>query len=299
VEIERAQPPEVIFTTATAVGSTDTKDGTQTVEIENIGNEALDLTALSYPTDFPQAGGAAIPCTGSISLSAGEACDLPIEFAPTSLGPSLSEDVMLTDNEFNGTGVKQSIVVEGMTGSTPHTLYIPAPGTVLKGPEVTFVWSDTAGAVSYSLWIGSKGVGSSNVYDSGAISATTVKIGGLPTNGETLHGRVNAIFSKGSAHSDFTYPAATQAAITAPGAGTTLAGPSVTFTWSAATGASGYSLWLGSTGPGSHDLYVSHETTGTSANATGLPVNGETIYARLFTTYGNATVYSDSTFKAQ
>jgi hypothetical protein len=47
-----------------------------------------------------------------------------------------------------------------------------------------------------------------------------------------------------------------------------------------------------------NDLYDSHEWPWTSATANGLPTNGATIYARLFTTYGNATVYSDYTYTA-
>jgi len=55
---------------------------------------------------------------------------------------------------------------------------------------------------------------------------------------------------------------------------------------------------LSSVGPGLDDLFDSKETNGTSATAEGLPTGGVTIYARLYTTYRNATVYNDSTFIA-
>jgi hypothetical protein len=70
-EMDRATPPTLNFPTPTLVGSTDTTDGTQTVQVQNIGNEALALTALSYPADFSEASGDASACTSSTSLSAG------------------------------------------------------------------------------------------------------------------------------------------------------------------------------------------------------------------------------------
>jgi hypothetical protein len=170
---------------------------------------------------------------------------------------------------------------------------------VLKGPEVTFTWSPASGATGYSLWLGTTGRGSKDLYDSGEWLVTSFKVGGLPANGATIYARLYTTFGKKTVHSDYVYTATTLAAMTSPAGGSVLGGANVTFTWSAATGASGYSLWLSATGPGLHDLYDSHEWQGTSASATGLPTNGETIYARLHTTYGNVTVYTDYTFTAQ
>ena len=297
IEIERSQPPAVNFPTPTPVGSTDTTDGTQTVQIFNIGTQALDFAAVSYPADFSQASGNASACSNSTSLNAGQECDLPIEFAPENVGSPLNENVTLTDNALNLSGAQQSIAVSG-TAAPADALYLPNPGTVLAGPKVNFTWTPAAGATGYSLWIGSTGVGSNNLYDSGERSATSATVAGLPTNGKTLYVRLYTTSGKATVHSDYTYAAATQAALTAP-SGSLLAGPNITFTWSAATGiARGYSLWLGSTGPGSDDLYDSGLTTATSVTASGLPTNGETIYTRLYTNFNGALAYSDYTFTA-
>jgi len=394
VEVVRSQPPAVNFPTATPVGSVDTTDGTQTVQIQNIGNEALDFTALSYPADFPEASGDSIPCTGSTSLGVGLTCDLPIAFSPENAGSPLSEDVTLTDNALNVSGAQQLIAVSGtatsvvathfsvtttapvftgapftvtvsaqnstgaiattyngtvrfsssdplfvnpgpltltsgvgqatvtlntagtqtitatdtiafkLTGSgsfsviPPDTLYRPAQGSVLTGPEVTFTWSPASGATGYSLWLGTTGLGSKDLYDSGEWLVTSFKVGDLPTNGATIYARLYTSFGKRTVHSDYVYTATTQAAMISPTGGSVLAGTSQMFTWSAASGASGYALWLSGIGPGLNDLYDSHEWPWTSATANGLPTNGATIYARLFTTYGNATVYSDYTYTA-
>jgi hypothetical protein len=45
-------------------------------------------------------------------------------------------------------------------------------------------------------------------------------------------------------------------------------------------------------------LYYSGSTTATSVTATGLPTNGETIYARLLTNNGGTWLHTDYTYKA-
>jgi hypothetical protein len=78
-----------------------------------------------------------------------------------------------------------------------------------------------------------------------------------------------------------------------------LTGTSVTFTWSAGTAVSQYDLHLSAVAPGGYDLYFSGYRAGTSASATGLPTNGETIYARLYTILNGVTLYNDYTYKAK
>jgi len=298
IKIQRSKAPVVNFPTATPVGSIDTIDGTQTVQILNIGNQALNFTAVSYPADFSEPGGDASACTSSTVLSVGQECDVPIDFTPTNLGSALNENVTLTDNALSGAGTHQSIGVAGASQATPPALNLPAPGSVLNGPEVTFSWPAAPGATGYSLWIGTTGAGSNNVYGSGERSVNSVTVAGLPTNGGTIYVRLYTSFGEGTVHSDYVYTATTRAAMISPAGGSALGGTSQTFSWSASTGASGYSLWLSGIGPGLNDLFDSKETNGTSATANGLPTNGGTIYARLYTTYGNATVYSDYTFLA-
>jgi hypothetical protein len=76
-----------------------------------------------------------------------------------------------------------------------------------------------------------------------------------------------------------------------PTPGATLGGSSQTFSWTPLAGATGYALWLGTTA-GSGNLLNAH-TTATSATATNLPVNGATIYARLYTNFNGVTGYID------
>jgi len=181
------------------------------------------------------------------------------------------------------------------------TLTAPVPGSVLTGTSVNFSWTASVGATAYSLWLGSTGAGSVNLYCSHSITATSVTAAGLPTNGETVYARLYTSFNGKTVYTDYTYTAATQlqAAITSPPPGSTLTGSTATFTWSSATAAGAtYSLWLGSTGAGSVNLYSSHSIAATSVTATGLPTNGETIYARLYTTSNGKSVYTDYIYNA-
>ena len=74
------------------------------------------------------------------------------------------------------------------------------------------------------------------------------------------------------------------AALTTPTPGSKLTSSSVTYTWSAGEGVNYYWLNLGTTnsGAGAKNLYSGGSTTLTSATVTGLPTNGETIYATLY-----------------
>jgi hypothetical protein len=155
--------------------------------------------------------------------------------------------------------------------------------------------------VGYSPWLGSTGVGSYNLYDSATTTALTATADALPTNGETIYARINTIYAGGASFSnDYTFTAASvpMAMLTTPTPSTTLSGSKVTFAWTAGTGATGYSLWVGSSGPGSDNLYVSHEITALSATATNLPTNGATVYVRLYTIYGSTSKYTDYTYTA-
>jgi len=57
VELQRSQPATVDFPTPTPLGATDTGDGTQTVQVFNIGTQSLEFSGRSYPEDFPEASG--------------------------------------------------------------------------------------------------------------------------------------------------------------------------------------------------------------------------------------------------
>ena len=70
---------------------------------------------------------------------------------------------------------------------------------------MTFQW--TAGtATQYGLWIGSTGVGSSNLVGTGGTS-TSYTATGLPTDGRTLNVRLWSLVSGIWQFNDYTYTA--------------------------------------------------------------------------------------------
>jgi serine protease len=169
---------------------------------------------------------------------------------------------------------------------------------MLTGPSVTFTWSAATGATQYYLSVGSTGVGSTNVYNSGWRTVTSWTATGLPANGETLYVRLSTDYGGALVHNDYTYTAATAAVLTSPAPDTTLSGSIVTFTWTPATGATQYYISIGSTGVGSSNIYNSGWRDVTSWTATGLPANGETLYVRLSTDFGGTAAHNDYTYTA-
>ncbi len=200
-----------------------------------------------------------------------------------------------------------SVSVSGETGNsttttfkieppTAATLTSPAPSTTLLGPSVTFSWAAQTGATTYILRLGTT-PGAHNLLASGQITATSITANGLPTNGETIYATLLTNYNNDQLTESYTYTATTQAALTSPANGSVLTGPSETFQWSAATGATGYILRLGTTA-GANNIFASGVITATSATPTVLPINGETVYATLITVYGATQVSNSYTFTA-
>ena len=182
--------------------------------------------------------------------------------------------------------------------AAPATLTTPAPGSVLAGSSVTFAWSAGVGTTEYALYLGSTGAGSSNLYVQSGTTAMSQAVTGLPSNGEKIYARLFSKINGAWQSKDYTYTAAELAMMTSPTPGSTLSGTSETFTWTSIPGNTGYWLFLGTTGVGSKDLLDSGQTAATSATFSGLPTNGATIYARVYTRLNGVLVYNDYTYKA-
>jgi sugar lactone lactonase YvrE len=74
VKIQLAIPAVQSFAT-TPVGTT-SDDSAHVARVMNIGNEALELTALSFPADFPENAGTVSACTGSTLLGSNDGVNL-------------------------------------------------------------------------------------------------------------------------------------------------------------------------------------------------------------------------------
>jgi hypothetical protein len=273
-------PPSRAFA-ATAGGAT-SSDRPQTVTVTNDGNEPLQFSGLSYPPDFPEASGVDTDCTSSTSLAADTSCTLAIDFSPlgssaTGLSTPLNEQVSLTDNNLNVADAEQDVSVSGTETFTPPAVTTPAPGTMLGSSSETFSWSPGS-ATSFQFRLGTV-LGANDIYGSGKTSKISESVSDVPT-GVNVYARLYYTLDGSWQYLDYTYPGApTAPSLTTPTPGTTLSGSTVTFSWNPGS-ATTFKFQLGSY-TGGNGLYGSGQTTKTSETVSGLPVNGETIHARL------------------
>jgi predicted extracellular nuclease len=159
----------------------------------------------------------------------------------------------------------------------------PAPGSQLTSTSVTFTWSAGVSARQYWLDIGNK-VGGSNLYSASQGLGLSATVSNLPSDSSTLYVRLWTRFGdRGWQYNDYTYVSAQAgpAVLTSPTPGTTLAGTTVTFGWSAGSTALEYWLDVGTT-LGGTQIYSAPQGTGLSATVSGLPSGGVPVYVRLW-----------------
>lgn len=239
---------------------------------------------------------------GTCTLSGGT-CSLTIPGTALALGANSITATFAGSPQYPSSTSSVLTVTVDSSLPTPTTLTSPTQGSTLAGPSQTFTWAAASSATGYLLQLGSTGVGSDNLLNSPEYSATTksATIASLPVNGETIYARLITDYNGTRLSKDYVFTAAKQSAFTSPAQGATLPGPSATFDWSAATGSvKGYFLQLGSTGVGSDNLLNSTELSAATKSETigGLPVNGETIYARIVTDYNGTHATKDYIFTA-
>jgi hypothetical protein len=135
-------------------------------------------------------------------------------------------------------------------------------------------------------------LGSSNVHYSGYLSPDVVSrdVTGVPTDNRTIYVRLRYLANGVWNTLDYQYTAANLVPeLVSPVPGTELPGADVTFTWTSnGAPAARWMLYVG-TSPGSTNIHYSGSLNGDvlSANVTGIPTDGRTIYARLW--YLNGT----------
>ena len=191
----------------------------------------------------------------------------------------------------NGSGL-----INALAGSSSAaTIASPSPGTTLTTAATTFAWSPgPVGTTSYSLNVGTTGVGSADLVNIGPLplSPTSVTVN-LPTNGTKIYVRLWTILN-GTTYlaNDYTYTEFTQSAsaITSPSPGSILTSASTTFTWNPGpAGTTGYGLNVG-TSPGGADLVnIGPLPLSPTSVTVNLPTNGTTIYVRLWTILSGPT----------
>jgi uncharacterized repeat protein (TIGR03803 family) len=174
----------------------------------------------------------------------------------------------------------------------------PAPGAVLGGASVTFIWNAGIGASQYWLSVGTS-AGAGDLFEQSTSLATSQTVNGLPVLGNPLYVRLWTLVSGKWLYSDYTYTAFNaKAVMTSPAPGSLVNSSSATFNWTAGTGATSYWLDVG-TSPGSSNLFGQSVGLVTSKLVSGiLTGGGNTIYVRLWTQLGVAWYFTDYVYAA-
>lgn len=176
----------------------------------------------------------------------------------------------------------------------------PTPSSALAGSSVTFTWTTGAGVSAYWLDVGTfAGIG--DIYGAHQGTATSRTVTGIPTDGRTIRVRLWSQIDGSWQFNDYVYAAYTAAGTIAvllsPPSGSRLSGSVITFTWSAASGATAYWLDVGPL-PGIGMYFGKNLGLATSQTVSGIPLNGSLVYVRLWTLIAGAWKYNDYGFVA-
>ncbi len=212
------------------------------------------------------------------------------------------------------------------TASAKAEMTSPPPGSTLPGSTVTFQWSAGSGVQEYWLWIGTS-PGGYNLYTASQGLNRSVTVTSLPTTGIAIYVRLWSKIAGSWQYNDYQYTAASaggatatptvtatatasatptptstasasaKAEMTDPPPGSVLPGSTVTFQWTAGSGAQEYWLWIGTTS-GGYNLYTASQGLNRSVTISGLPTNGLPVYVRLWTKLNGSWQYNDYQYTA-
>ena len=204
-------------------------------------------------------------------------------------------------------GVWQSALFQyGTTALTP-TIVNPVPNSTLTGTDATFVWEenpDGAPVQDWWVYVGTF-LGGSDILSSGALgsAARSVDATGLPTDGRTVYVRLHYRVGFAWSSVDFVYNTASLGGpmMTSPEPGSVLPGSTVNFQWGPdPNGQVPMAWWLhiGSSPGGKDYLDSGHLGTLRSLSVSGLPVDGSSIYVRLWFFLNFKWEFTDFAFTA-
>lgn len=184
---------------------------------------------------------------------------------------------------------------------TKASMTSPADASTLTSTSVDFTWSGGQKVERYSLFVGSS-AGAKDYLNRELGLATSVAVDGLPDDGSTVYVRLHTKLSSGGwQYNDYTYTAMSttpvKAAMTSPADTSTLSSSSATFTWSSGTRVDRYALFVGSS-LGAADFFSGDMATMTSYTVSDLPMDGSTLYVRLWSRISGAWQSNDYTYTA-
>ena len=160
---------------------------------------------------------------------------------------------------------------------------------------MTFNWTGVVGASQYWLEIGTS-AGRGDLFESSVGLTLSQFVSGLPSIAKPVYVRLWTQRNSSWLFNDYTYTSFNASArMTSPTPGSTLSSASVTFNWSAGSGASQYWLEVGKSA-GAGDLFEASVGLATSQTVNGLPALANPVYVRLWTLVGSTWLYNDYTY---
>ncbi|MGA2048805.1 MAG: hypothetical protein ABSG96_14000 [Terracidiphilus sp.] len=276
--------------TAPAVMSTPTPGSTLTSNtVKFTWTAGTGVSAYDLHLSAVSAGGYDLYTSGHITATSTTVSNLPVNGGTIYARLYSIIDGTTTFNDY--TYKAETVAISQLTS--------PAPKSTLTGTSIKFTWSAVSGVSAYDLHLSAVSPGGYDLYVSGHVTTISATVNDIPINGKTIYARLYSIKGGVTYYNDFTYTAASLATLKYPAPSSTFTSTSVFFEWTAGGGVSAYDLHLSAVSPGGYDLYSSGHTTSTIKTVNGLPTNGETIYARLYSIIGGVTYYNDYTYKAK
>jgi hypothetical protein len=179
----------------------------------------------------------------------------------------------------------------------------PAPGSKLTSRSVIFKWD--AGKLVSRYWLSvGRNLGGFEIYNHDQGTNLEAEVIGLPHDGSKIYVRLWSLVLDTWLSTDSTFiscsacePNGVPAEIISPDPKQQLQSSVVTFKWDAGTNVSLYRLYVG-TSEGAQDIYGRIEGRRLSAEVSGIPNNGKSVYVRLWSMIEDTWLYKDYVYKA-
>jgi sugar lactone lactonase YvrE len=105
----------------------------------------------------------------------------------------------------NGKTEYNDYIYTETTAGSPATMLTPTQDSTLGTSNVEFTWTAGTSATEYQLWLGLSGPGSSSLYASGWLTATSTTVPDLPAKGSTVYARLYSLINGAAQYNDYTY----------------------------------------------------------------------------------------------
>ena len=208
--------------------------------------------------------------------------------------------VRLLSNIAGGWQYNDYTLTASSAGLQKAQLISPAPASTLTSSTATFQWTGGVGPTRYWLYVGTT-AGAFDLFNMDAGSALSFVVSNLPADGRTLYVRLHSLMNGAWQYNDYTLTASAaapqKAQLISPAPGSTLTSSTVALQWTGGTNVARYWIYVGST-QGAFDLVNRDMNTGLSTVASGLPVDGRTVYVRLLSNINGQWDFNDYTLTA-